>query len=74
MISNFRERGSFSKVGESLCKKAFSIGEKSEIGGGGVKNDPKKSDIIYGRPLLEHRYIAAREFSDLKLELLTQIP
>ena len=43
--------GRFSKIGESLCKKAFSIGGKSEIGGrGGVKNDPKKSDIIYGRP------------------------
>ena len=37
-----------SKIGESLYKKAFSIGEKSEIGGRGVKNDPKISDIIYG--------------------------
>ena len=52
MISNFREGGRFSKIGESLCKKAFSIGEKSEIGRrGGVKNDPKKIDIIYGWPL-----------------------
>ena len=41
-------------MGESLCKKALSIGGKLEIGGrGGVKNDPKKSDIIYGRPLNE---------------------
>ena len=52
MISDFREGGRFSKIGESLCKEAFSIGEKSEIGGRGVKNDPKKSDIIYGRPLM----------------------
>ena len=51
MISDFRDSGRFSKIGESLCKKAFSIEEKSEIGGGGVKNDLKKSDIIYGRPL-----------------------
>ena len=55
MISDFREGGGevrFSKIGESLCKKAFSIVGKSEMGGGGgVKNDPKKSDIIYGRPL-----------------------
>ena len=51
MISDFREGGRFSKIGESLCKKAFSIGGKSEIGGRGVKNDPKKLDIIYGRPL-----------------------
>ena len=35
-----------------MRKKAFSIGGKSEIGGGGVKNDPKKSDIICGRPLI----------------------
>ena len=35
---------------------AFSIGGKSEIGGrGGVKNDLKKSDIIYGRPLILFR-------------------
>ena len=33
-----------------LYKNAFSIGGKSEIGGGGVKNGSKKSDIIYGRP------------------------
>ena len=52
MISDLGEGGWFSKIGESLCKKAFSIGGKSEIGGGGVKNDPKKSDIIYGRPLV----------------------
>ena len=52
MISNFREEGGrFSKLGESLCKKAFSIEEKSEIGGRGVKNDSKKSDIIHGQPL-----------------------
>ena len=50
MISNFREGVMFSKMGESLCKKAFSIGGKSEIGEMGVKNDPKKSDTIYGRP------------------------
>ena len=41
-----------SKIRESLYKKAFIIGGKSEIGGrGGVKNDPKKLNIIYGRPL-----------------------
>ena len=45
------EGGRFSKIGESLCKKAFSKGGISDIGGGGVKNDSKKSDIIYGRPL-----------------------
>ena len=50
MISHFREGGRFSKIGESLGKKDFSIGGKSEIGGGGVKNDPKNSDIIYGWP------------------------
>ena len=51
MISDFREEGGrFSKIGESLSKKTFSIGKKSEMGGRGVKNDPKRSDIIYGRP------------------------
>ena len=40
MISDFREGGRFSKIGESLCKKAFSIGEKKEMGEG-VKNGPK---------------------------------
>ena len=35
MISDFREGGRFSKIGESLYKKAFSIGGKSEIVGGG---------------------------------------
>ena len=39
MISDFREGGRFSKIGESLRKKAFSIGGKSEMGGGGVGND-----------------------------------
>ena len=52
MISDFREGDKFSKIGESLCKKAFSIGGKSEIGGEGGKNDSKKSDIIYGWPLI----------------------
>ena len=33
MISDFREGGRFSKIGVSLYKKAFSIGEKSEIWG-----------------------------------------
>ena len=48
MISDFRDGGGgrFSKIGESLCKKALNIGGKSETGGGGVKNDPQKSDII----------------------------
>ena len=41
MISNFREGGRFSKIGESLCKKAFGIGGRSEIGGGGSKMTPK---------------------------------
>ena len=41
MISGFREEGRFSKIREILCKTAFSIGGKSEIGGRGVKNDPK---------------------------------
>ena len=42
MISDFREGGDrFTKVRESLYKKAFIIGGKSEMGGGGVKNDPK---------------------------------
>ena len=39
MISDLRKGFSrFSKIGESLYKKASSIGEKSKIGGGGVKN------------------------------------
>ena len=54
MISDFREGGRFSKIGEFPCKKAYSIGGKSEIGGGGVKNDPQKSDIIYGRTLIQN--------------------
>ena len=37
MISDFREGGRFSKIGESLYKKAFSIGGISEIGGRGVQ-------------------------------------
>ena len=41
MTFDFREGGSFSKVRESLCKKAFIIGGKSEIGGGGSKINPK---------------------------------
>ena len=41
MISNFRKGGRFSKIGESLCKKVFSIGEKSEIGGGSFKMTQK---------------------------------
>ena len=52
MISDFREGGQVFKNWRPQCKKAFSIGEKSEIGGGGVKNGPKISDIIYGRPLI----------------------
>ena len=57
MISDFREGGGFSKIGESLYKKALSIGEKSETGGRGkVKNDPKISDIIYGWSLLKIHY------------------
>ena len=51
MMSDLREGDRFSKIGESLCKKAFSIGGKSEMGGGGVKNDPKNRMYIYGRPL-----------------------
>ena len=31
-------------------QKAFSIGGKSELGGGEVKNDSKISDTIYRRP------------------------
>ena len=34
--------GRFSKIGESLCKKAFSIGGKSEIGGRGGQKWPQK--------------------------------
>ena len=40
MISDFREGGKFLKIGESLGREVFSKGEKSEIGGRGVKNDP----------------------------------
>ena len=40
MISDYREGGRFSKFGESLYEKAFSIGGKSEIGGGGLKMTP----------------------------------
>ena len=42
MISDFREGGSFSKIGDSLSKKAFSIGGKSEIGGRGGQKWPQK--------------------------------
>ena len=42
MISDFREGGRFSKIGESLCKKDFSIGGKSEIGGRGGQKRPQK--------------------------------
>ena len=56
MISDFGEGGWFSKIEESLYKKAFSIGRKSEMGGGGgrggFKNDPQISYIIYGWPLV----------------------
>ena len=41
MTSDFREGGRFSKTGGPLCKKAFSIVGKSEIGGGGSKMTPK---------------------------------
>ena len=41
MISDFREGGRFPKIGESLCKNAFSIGGKSEMGGEGSKMAPK---------------------------------
>ena len=64
MISDFREGGRFSKIGESLCKEAFSIGGKSEIGGEGVKNDPKKSDIIYGRPQISKPAKAFHKLDD----------
>ena len=53
MIFDFREGGRFSKIGKSLNKNFFIRGGKSEVGGRGVKNGPKKSDIIYGRPLRE---------------------
>ena len=56
----------FAKIGESLCKKAFSIGEKSEMGGVGVKNDLKKSDIIYGCP---HRTIFGHCLANARLML-----
>ena len=42
MISDIREGGHFSKIGESLCKKAFSIGGKSEIGRRGGQKWPQK--------------------------------
>ena len=42
MISDFREGGRFSKIGESLCKRAFSIGEKiGDRGKGGGQKLPK---------------------------------
>ena len=46
MMFDFREGGGgFSKIGEFLCKKAFSIGGKSEIGPyrgeGGSKMTPR---------------------------------
>ena len=50
MISDFREGGSFSKIGESLYK-VFSIGGKSEIGGEGGSKMTQELDIIYGQPL-----------------------
>ena len=56
MISDFKKRGRgarFSKIGESCIKKPLEK-EENWRWGRGVKNDPKKSDIIYGRPLRGH--------------------
>jgi len=53
MISDFREGGRFSKIGESLCKTAFSIGAKSEIGGGGSKMTPKNRISFMDGPEVE---------------------
>ena len=50
MIFNFREGGRFSKIGESLCKKSFSIGKKSEIGG--LKMTPKIRISFMDGPLV----------------------
>ena len=50
MISDFREGGVGFQKSESLYKKAFVKGEKIGDRGEGVKNDPKKLDIIYGSP------------------------
>ena len=54
-INNIQFRGGggdrFSKIEESPYKKGCIIGGKSEIGGRGLKNFPKKLDIIYGWPL-----------------------
>ena len=47
MISDFREGGRFSKIRESLCKNAFSIGGKSEIGGKGGSNMTSKNRISF---------------------------
>ena len=54
MISDFREGGRFSKIGKSLCKKAFSIGGKSEIGGGGGSKKTTKNRISFMDGPLSH--------------------
>ena len=56
-----------SKIGESLFKKTFSIGGKSEIGGRGVKNDPEKLDIIYGWPLIQFQVYIYMAFNSCVL-------
>ena len=50
MISDFWEGGRFSEIGESLCKKAFGIGGKSEKGGGGSKITPKIGYHLWTAP------------------------
>ena len=47
MISDFREGGRFSKIGESLCKEALSIGGKSETGGEGGSKMTLKNWISF---------------------------
>ena len=39
------------------------------MGGGGVKNDPKKSDIIYGRPLSTQSNFKVKNNLDLDYQI-----
>ena len=49
---------------------ATTVGGKSEIGGGEVENDPKKLDIIYGRPLNVVRALRGKGFENAERSLI----
>ena len=57
MISDFREGGRFSKIGESFCKKAFSIRGKSKMGGWGAKMTPKNRISFMDGPKSQNKMV-----------------